>query len=929
MTAMKIKPAASPVKDAIYNEWLSKKKDFPGSPKLQEEVKRIGERIENEMADPKRKGPVIGAVVGSVQSGKTASMIGLTGHLFKQGFQVVTVLAGLKDDLRYQTASRFCTDLLSYGTKVYDFELNANGNPMKNKPKVKTPISYTHPKGDGPHGTLDQGRDFFVQEPLIMDINTTTVASLYPYIRRGIPIILFVKKIARKNGGGPMGVLRTAIQQIDDDLITNDLGHLKHAIIDDESDEASVGTAKAVAPGKIIEIVNIGDAAYIGFTATPLANIFSDVNNPLKPKHFLELLKYPADYGIGLPNLDVCYNNTPQNFVKYTGGFVFHQWNDLRGENNFFREKIQQTYEHKDVHNALISYIVSGAIKVVQKGANFPTKSQLIAGKVPSSFVLPEPHSMLIHADVKTVDHFAKAGQICESVEKIWKKKGRKSPASLFETTDVADVQKAWGVSKQILIDSLKNKARMKVFENWHTEFEKSTNSVIKNSPKTPVVPPWKDVKSKLKYVIENINLRVVNHKGEENLFYDSSELKGGEKSVPDDICSIVIAGNKMGRGMTLKGLCTTVFLRTAKKPSMDVTIQRQRWFGYRGKELGLIRVFTDDVIWELLEGINLDDEGLKSEIALRRHLRPDAQEWQTFWTSSAAKLSGKIKSGSKIFFSYSPMNRGFFQYMNNPSTNKKIDDENWKNFGNLIDSWVKQGMKILPSGHYLMGQLFNGKTHKDTGKKFGNRLNLIEAAEILETFQIHGHNPDSSKGQLGILKSLGIKDAYMPKPGSPHRGKRHQCFTDFGHDPYHIAAFLRYWAKEKGKNSTKFNVVIRNAGSKKLYESKGKTQVKLSRAKPPNYFDSLFPNKSPLRKAPAWGTMNTKGHGGDGRIDDSRKWPSTMVAGEAGATNPRVSGEPGMLIFEIGEDSKGQNYLRMGIVTPEGGPDGTTIAVQ
>ena len=83
---------------------------------------------------------------------------------------------------------------------------------------------------------------------------------------------------------------------------------MKHAVIDDESDEASVGSTKAVAPGKIKEIIEIGDAAYIGFTATPPANIFSDVNNPLKPKHFLDLLQYPADYGIGLPNVDVCYN---------------------------------------------------------------------------------------------------------------------------------------------------------------------------------------------------------------------------------------------------------------------------------------------------------------------------------------------------------------------------------------------------------------------------------------------------------------------------------------------------------------------------------------------------------------------------------------------------------------------------------------------
>jgi len=929
--SIKIKAPAGPAKDAIYNEWLSKNHTFPGGTQLLSETERIGKRIEKEMANSSRKGPVIGAVVGSVQSGKTASMVGLAGHLFKQGFQVVTVLAGLKDDLRYQTATRFCTDLFSYGTPVFDYELNANGKPLKRKPKIKTPKSYTHPDGNGPHGSLFPNRDFFVPEPIIMDIDTTTSASIFNWIRIGVPVVLFVKKIARKSGGGgPMGVLKTAIQQVNDDLVAQDLGKLKHAIIDDESDEASVGaTIKSVAPEKIKQIVDIGDAAYVGFTATPQANIFSVENNPLRPKHFIELLKYPAAYGIGLPNVDVCYDNG-ENYVQYTGGFVFHEWNEMRKEPNFFREAIDKEYKDKDIHSALISYIVSGAIKLVQKNATFPNAAQTKKGVVPSTFTLPNPHSMLIHAHVKTADHFGMAGNIACSVEKVWPKSGKKSAAKLYDTKDTADVGKAWGVSKTILINSLKTPTRLKKFEEWYDKFSTSTISVRKHSPGTPGIPSWKEVKAELEQVIKNINIRVVNHVGEENLFYDSSKLINGDLSIPDDIYSIIVAGNKMGRGITVKGLCTTVFLRTAKKPSADVTIQRQRWFGYRGKELGLIRIFTDDDIWNLLDGVNADDEGMKREIALRRDLRPDRQEWNTFFTSAAAKLSGKIKSNSRIFFSYSHYDRGWFPYFNNPASKggKKVNAHNWNRFDYLMDDWVSKGMQVFPtSSHYLMGQTFDSTTSKNTGKKYGQRLDLIEVAEILESFQIHGHNPDSKKGQLGNLKALKIPRGYMPKPGSSHAGKRHPCFNKIDDDPYHIALFLRHWAKDKGRASAMFNVVIRNGSGKRSYTTKKGYKVALKSKPFLKHWDSLYPNNGPIRHALTWGSMGD-GQRGDGRSDDSRTWPKTMTAVAAGAKHPRKKGEPGLLIFEIGEDAHGNHCLRTGLVTPQGGPAGTTIKI-
>jgi len=67
---------------------------------------------------PSATGGIVGAVVGAVQSGKTGLMIHLAARALDEGFRAVIVLAGLRDDLRTQTALRFVRDLLQRGDPV-------------------------------------------------------------------------------------------------------------------------------------------------------------------------------------------------------------------------------------------------------------------------------------------------------------------------------------------------------------------------------------------------------------------------------------------------------------------------------------------------------------------------------------------------------------------------------------------------------------------------------------------------------------------------------------------------------------------------------------------------------------------------------------------------------------------------------------------
>ncbi|WP_164081642.1 Z1 domain-containing protein, partial [Stenotrophomonas maltophilia] len=53
----------------------------------------------------------------------------------------------------------------------------------------------------------------------------------------------------------------------------------------------------------------------------------------------------------------------------------------------------------------------------------------------------------------------------------------------------------------------------------------------------------------------------------------------------------IAIGGDKLARGLTLEGLCTSYFLRASKM--YDTLMQMGRWFGYRPGYLDLCRLYT------------------------------------------------------------------------------------------------------------------------------------------------------------------------------------------------------------------------------------------------------------------------------------------------------------------------------------------------
>src|SRR5258708_7106102 len=92
-----------------------------GAPQLSEvaqSVQGTGALLPDPNGGGARPSPFKGLVVGSVQSGKTTNMIGLTAAAIDQGYRIIVVLAGRTEDLRQQTSLRFNLDLMGRSDEI-------------------------------------------------------------------------------------------------------------------------------------------------------------------------------------------------------------------------------------------------------------------------------------------------------------------------------------------------------------------------------------------------------------------------------------------------------------------------------------------------------------------------------------------------------------------------------------------------------------------------------------------------------------------------------------------------------------------------------------------------------------------------------------------------------------------------------------------
>jgi hypothetical protein len=113
----------------------------------------------------------------------------------------------------------------------------------------------------------------------------------------------------------------------------------------------------------------------------------------------------------------------------------------------------------------------------------------------------------------------------------------------------------------------------------------------------------WAEIAEVLPSVVSEIHVRVIN--GTAGDVLDYADAAEGLKV-------IAIGGDKLARGLTLEGLCTSYFLRASRM--YDTLMQMGRWFGYRPGYLDLCRLYTTPDLIEWFEHIADASEELREE---------------------------------------------------------------------------------------------------------------------------------------------------------------------------------------------------------------------------------------------------------------------------------------------------------------------------
>lgn len=219
-----------------------------------------------------------GMVMGHVQSGKTTNYSALICKAADAGYKVIILLAGITNSLRSQTQERL--DETFIGKKSVFQATAQTALPL---------LTYATAKRFPAYGT---SRD--------QDFNKRSAGVIFSLEAHSEPMIFITKK-----NRGPLESLQSWLkEQAHGDKISAPL-----LLIDDEADNASINTSKTpeettAINGGIRKILNLFErSSYVGYTATPFANIFIDPDSDqqmladdLFPRNFIKELDPPSTY---------------------------------------------------------------------------------------------------------------------------------------------------------------------------------------------------------------------------------------------------------------------------------------------------------------------------------------------------------------------------------------------------------------------------------------------------------------------------------------------------------------------------------------------------------------------------------------------------------------------------------------------------------
>lgn len=505
---------AGPTENSVYWNFVKTRLEHEGRSKIEiEEVLDSSSTILG-LLDPPASQVAFssrGLVLGYVQSGKTTNFIATAAQAADSGYRLIVVLSGVTNNLRKQTQDRLERSLTGTNPNNWHWltSLDADFNESKNANQLLSPPGN--------------------RVIAVIKKNNSRLKSLKKWLnsaplltRQGLPVLF----------------------------------------IDDEADQATINSAKVAhrqtainkTLTEILDTKFLPRHAYLGYTATPFANILSDARTEqqLFPRDFIYPLKRPENY-FGAEQL---FGRNPlaeeeqeisqgRNIVISVSSKDRSQLGKLANTNSVVTEPTLPN----SLLEAIKWFIVSTAARRCRSKKNkFSTMLIHTSGRI------------YAHQDMKT---------LVEKQLNSWKKLPPNEISRLFE-------------------------------DCWDSEKSRGTIDGDEQLPK------FIEIESLVSKVLDELKLIVDNSRSDDRLVYD---FEREEESVP----FIVVGGNTLARGLTLEGLICSYFMRTSSY--YDSLLQMGRWFGYRVGYDDLQRIWMQDDLIPMFRDLALVEEEVRSQI--------------------------------------------------------------------------------------------------------------------------------------------------------------------------------------------------------------------------------------------------------------------------------------------------------------------------
>ena len=345
---------------------------------------------------------------------------------------------------------------------------------------------------------------------------------------------------------------------------------LRVLIIDDECDQASVNSSTeedtTTRTNELIRrILHAFHAvSYVGYTATPFANVFinpipsdGQPTDDLYPADFITMLDRPVGY-FGAREVFRLDNPDPDSDSPESDGMGMLR---LIPADEVSKMVPSGSRKAADFHPALVPSMEKAILWFIASCALRSLRGQGA-----------EHMSMLVHTSALIEQH-----------ERL------------------ADIIRYWldEHSAALLAGS------GKVWEMFRKVYAEETGKVALDRD-FPCPVDADSLRDALPGVFGKLVVTVENSMSEERLDYTGAAR-----------ANIIVGGSVLARGLTLEGLCVSLFLRTSRQ--YDTLLQMGRWFGYRHGYADLPRLWTTGRLIADFRSLAVIEEEIRDDISRYR----------------------------------------------------------------------------------------------------------------------------------------------------------------------------------------------------------------------------------------------------------------------------------------------------------------------